>query len=342
MLTIASARATSAAPGCVSPLILTGPSTSPESNIDRLFRPAEIASHGAFQDGGLRFNNPINLVISEARYIWQHSNMPDVVLSLGTGTTEAQSPKAPKFRHVLNDGFIPRLCRSFMTSMDGQGTWRELENRIDEKSRRHYFRLNVGLDEAPPIDDVTCMERLRDSVHFEPNAASTRIELVSAILTASFFFELDAKPCFENGLFRCEGSIYCRNNSYGVIQTLAKTNGSRLEFSNENGYLADFDGLKAVCMRCHKYRKRIAFYVRDLNALTTVFLKSAEWPLRRISGFPQSVQWFIERQRLDAEFGSSDKISRLHCEACEQDQQKRKGSVLLSAKQTKRRRKARS
>ena len=92
-----------------------------------LFRPIQISSSGTFQDGGLKHNNPINLALWESRYIWPEIEKPDVVISLGTGTgSRTSSTPAPNFRHVIHDGFIPRLWRCFMSSLDGQGAWRDL------------------------------------------------------------------------------------------------------------------------------------------------------------------------------------------------------------------------
>ena len=225
-----------------------------------------------------------------------------------------------------------------MSSLDGQNTWRELENRIEEGSSKHYFRLNVSLHETPAIDDVACMERMRNSVHFEPDAAGERTELALALLTGSFFFELDTIPRFEAGLFRCEGSIYCRNNIYAVIATLTNMNGARLNFTNDNGFLADFGGISAICLQCKRYRKKVVFYVTELiESFTTIYLGGGEWPRRRISGFPQTLQWFIRRQRLDAAFGAPTIISRPECRDCSHGLTKRKETGPLLKAQSKKR-----
>ena len=85
-----------------------------------LFKPAGIQGVGTFQDSGLKYNNPVDLALWESKQIWPPNTAPDIVLSLGTGTEDClKSLKAPYFRHVLNDSFIPRLCRSFMSSLDG-------------------------------------------------------------------------------------------------------------------------------------------------------------------------------------------------------------------------------
>ncbi|KAK5163302.1 hypothetical protein LTR04_002627 [Oleoguttula sp. CCFEE 6159] len=271
-----------------------------------LFRPANIAAYGAFQDGGLKHNNPINLALWESRHVWPEHSIPDVVLSLGTGTPELQSPRAPHFRHFLNDGFIPRLCRSFMSSLDGENTWKEVENRLDDTSRQNYFRFNVGMTDAPSIDDVTCMETLRRSVHFQPSGPSSLAELVSALLISCFYFQLDFLPHFESGFYRCEGSIRCRNNGTTIVNAMKRVYTSQLEFVTDSGTLADFNGRDDVCTWCHRYSKRLVFYVRHPTDTMSMYLRTSDQTRRRISGFPQSIEWFVKQQRLDATFGLPD------------------------------------
>lgn len=94
-----------------------------------------------------------------------------MVLSLGTGQEkQSVSLGAPNFRYMFQDGFIPRLYRSFMSSLDGQVAWRDLQNRLDQKARENYFRLNVSLsDELSTIDDVGRMDEIRRQVESEPD-----------------------------------------------------------------------------------------------------------------------------------------------------------------------------
>lgn len=166
--------------------------------VERLFKPAYIASLGSFQDGGLRHNDPMELALWECPKIWTSDTTPDVVLSLGTGKEDdLRSPKAPNFRNVLDDGFIPRLCRSFMSSLDGERAWRDLANRLDDNSRGNYFRLNVPFSGGEPrLDDVGRMDELRQSVHLQPEGPRDRKRIALAILVTSFYFELDTIPIF--------------------------------------------------------------------------------------------------------------------------------------------------
>ncbi|MCJ1473164.1 hypothetical protein MMC13_001815 [Lambiella insularis] len=175
-----------------------------------LFQSARISNVGTFQDGGLKHNNPVNLALWESRQIWPSISQPDLVLSLGTGTEIPKSPSAPHFRHVFRDGFLPRIYRSFMSSLDGQNTWRDFVNHLDDESRRDYIRLNISLPtELLALDDESQMERLRQSVHLQFPLEQDDLETAFAIMVSRFFFELDAIPerdAFEsaNGPLRSE------------------------------------------------------------------------------------------------------------------------------------------
>ena len=239
---------------------------------------------------------------------------------------EVESPKAPHFRHVLNDGFVPRLGRAFMSSMDGQRTWRKLESRVGDENPQCHFRLNVALDKVPLLDDANCMDKMRATVRGQIDISSEYIELAAAILTASLYFELDSHPEFEAGTYRCEGSILCRNNAESVIRGLHKLNRPPSRFSCDKGHLADFGGLEQICNECRNYSKKVAFYVNDLRSLFTIFLDVEGGQRRRISGFPQTPQWFVDRQRFDAPFGHPGAVKRLERCRCRTDSPKRRAS----------------
>jgi len=285
----------------------------------RLFKPAFITSLGSFQDGGLRHNNPMDLALWECPKLWPTSTSPDVVVSLGTGMDDnTNSPKAPNFRHIFNDGFIPRLCRSFMSSLDGERTWRDLSNRLDDTSKADYFRLNVPfLGDEPRLDDVGCMGELRRSVQLQPNGLRDRSNVAFALLVASFFFELDRAPTFETGRYLCQGFIMCRNNPQAVLKSLTKLHNTRLELVTDDvslGVLSPGD----VCSMCHMYCKRVHFYVRHREDIININIKVHHLERRKISGFPHSLMWFIRQQHLDEQFGSADHDipQSRRCRAC--------------------------
>ena len=121
---------------------------------------------GKFQDGALRHNNPISIALWECDRIWPRETPKDVVLSLGTGRTAiVTTPQAVSPDHTVNSKFIPRLCRSFLTGLDGEMAWRQLLNHVGRDDEKRYFRLNVDLaGPEPRLDDLRAMEQLSREV----------------------------------------------------------------------------------------------------------------------------------------------------------------------------------
>lgn len=167
------------------------------------------------------------------------------------------------------------------------------------------------------MDDANQMENLRRCVSLLPNGLEDRINAASALLTASFYFELQSIPYFENGNYECHGTIRCRNNFDEVLRFFETNYDKQLEFSvNANflGFLSSSD----ICTICHMYSKTITFNVKQLEDTVTIKLKLNAHEKRKISGFPHNMLWFIKQQQLDAVFGTSyhdsPRISR--CQMC--------------------------
>jgi hypothetical protein len=243
-----------------------------------------------------------------------------VVLSLGTGTEDNPiSPIAPNFRGFITDGFIPRICRSFISSLDGEVTWKHLQNSLNEKSQPDHFRLNVPLQgKEPAIDDITCMDELRKSAQ-AVHSLGDYIDIATALLVSSFYFELTALPQLEGDFYKCHGTVRCRGRSDTIIKSLSNLHG-RLEFATESELLGTLNPISDFCQLCHKYRKRVTFYIQHPKEIITLFLKTGGTrKCRKISGFPQCIEWFIQQQHLNAAFGTADHgcPGRLYCSACD-------------------------
>ncbi|KAL8939686.1 MAG: hypothetical protein Q9216_003226 [Gyalolechia sp. 2 TL-2023] len=287
---------------------------------EALFKPASINGLGIFQDGGLKHNNPVDLALWESKKIWSPDTGPDVVLSLGTGTEDyLKSAKAPHFRHVFNDGFIPRLCRSFMSSLDGERAWQDLENRLDDCSRSDYFRWNIPLyGEEPRIDDIEQIDRLRASVHVQADREENRRQTAVALLAATFYLELKDIPPFECGQYTCHGMIKCRNNFEAVLEALTRLCGDGITFRTDQIGLGSLSG-NDMCSMCGRYVKDVVFNVRHLEETISIRLQYQQRHRRKISGFPHSVSWFLKQQRLRNDFGASenDFPTSLDCPGCQ-------------------------
>ncbi len=230
-----------------------------------------------------------------------------------------KSPSAPNFRHLFKDGFIPQLYRSFMSSLDGQSVWREFVNGLNERSREDYFQFNISLsDVEPALDNTDRMGELRETVHLQAHSLQDCGNTASALLISSFFFELTMSPQFDSGFYRGQGTIRCRLKSGVIIRSLTNLHPSHLEFVTDTESLVPFSGKADVCCLCHRYSKRVEFYIRHPSDLMTIYLQIGLQKRRKISGFPQTMEWFVKQQNLDAVFGTSDhsNLGGLSCQRC--------------------------
>ena len=277
----------------------------------------DIPAVGSFQDGGLRNNNPINIALAESKEIWPGVR-PDVVLSLGTGTEEPLSPAIPLFRNVFKDGFLLRLSRSLIHSLNGEGPWRELMNRLDNDQKAAFFRMNIALPHGSNIrlDDAAQMTLLKDSVQNQSNLRKDQEFTVISLLSSTFYFELDGMPVFYNDLYYCSGTVRCRYDARKVFRSFRQFS-SQMDLLTDLAYLAPLQE-ESICDVCNIFSRPITLRVRDLSDLVPIYIQLEPDVRRHISGSPQSIGWYVKQQCLDAAFGTSNHgiPRRLNCLKC--------------------------
>ncbi len=213
-------------------------------------------------------NNPIKLALWESLRIDPSLSKPNLVVFVGTGTsTKTKSPRAASFRHVLFDGFIPRLWRAHMSSFDDESNFRDVVNSLDRENREDYKRLNVVLSRnEPTMDNTSRMDELRQLVHLNSQMIQVCEETIYALLIASFYFELSCipSPLLENQI-RCLGTIRCRLPGEVMVELLERIHPSRLSFVTHSRALGYYFGKRDLCSSCRRYRKSVEFIVRDLG-----------------------------------------------------------------------------
>ncbi|KAL1885228.1 hypothetical protein Plec18167_001885 [Paecilomyces lecythidis] len=281
-----------------------------------LFSTIDIPGLGAFQDGGMgRHNNPVNVALSEARHLWPDDADPDVVVTLGTGS-ETASQKLSQFRNVVMDGWVPRLYRSMKSSFDGHATWREVMSRLDDGSQKNFFRFDTFLPNGlPAMDNTKCMDDLSSSTRRQ--SGENYGEAALSLLTSCLFFRLERVPEYQNGLFHCIGTIRCRAPARSLIKRLVSMEPEQQGFYKDNLNLGLQLSADDICQVCHRYSLPVRFFVRSLEETMTLSLRLGV-TARRLSAFPSSIQWFVDKQGLNCAFGSSNHGTpfELDCPAC--------------------------
>jgi hypothetical protein len=281
------------------------------------FKPIKIGDQ-EFWDGGLGFPNPIELATWEAKRIWSENTVHDITLSLGTGEVIKGKSNVKRSSHS-----ILRLWASFMDFLDGHTRSRDMTNCLSEQHRKDYFRLDTQLSSPIRLDDVENLQSQKERIHLNPLCQLT--EVATALLVSNFFFTLDQPSCYQGGFYYCQGSIRCRINPKDVFNALGELHASTLQFVIESEVIGDCS-IANICAACCRYRKQVSFFVRQPKDIVSISLQGKQSFQRKISGFPNSIQWFEVQQGFHSPFGKQNThFLTFSCPICDESK-KRKAS----------------
>ena len=245
---------------------------------------------------------------------------PDLVVSLGTDTQEmASHSHALSSQGQLHDGFVPRLWRSFMSSLDGQLPWTELLNRLDITDRQKYMRLNVPLSDVRfTMFDVNGIKGLQEIVQIEVQNSQACKHIAFALLIASLYFEFCETPQLIHGKYQCHGILLSSLPGNMLDDALHSVGVPTFAFAIHGRMLANYNSVTDICSVCHRFGKHIDFWSSSLTDMVNISVQSKTFGRRTISACPQTVEWFLSQQQLDAGFGRADHDRGLHpiCKVC--------------------------
>lgn len=233
------------------------------------------------------------------------------MLSIGTGFQQKLlSPVASNVRNLLQDGALARVYRASMQSLslNGQLSWEDHWHGLDEESKKRHFRLNLPLvDHEPRIDDVDKMQYLHDQIRHHLGDMEG---IARAFKAVSFFFELDQPLVFEGQGYTCHGSILSRSPDSGALVQNLRTAYPFAQFLHQEASLG-FLSPKDLCESCGRFQKLVTFHIRHPSDRVDIRFSFNRLFRRSISGFPQPIEWFVKRQKLNAKFGLPDHLSRM-------------------------------
>ena len=81
-----------------------------------------------------------------------------------------------------------------------------------------------------------------------------------------------------------------------MVEILKQIHPLRLTFVTNTQTLSYYAGSNDLCPVCQRYQKHVQFSLLDLDQPTSIYVRSALEQQRRISAFPQTMQWYINRQ----------------------------------------------
>lgn len=171
-------------------------------------------------------------------------------------------------------------------------------------------------------------------------------EFKIALIASSFFFELCCTPKYGRAAtYLCEGTIRIKGNPNLVLELLLSLNYPSVEFTSEEDELGEVYLAGAICPTCKMFAQHVQSHVRDRDKPHTIYIKLDEDVRYPISGFPQTMSWFCEKQGLfDAFSTSSFERERCVCDRLRElpklDDRKRRASSQQLTTQASNHRKA--
>ncbi|KAF4494011.1 Acyl transferase acyl hydrolase lysophospholipase [Fusarium agapanthi] len=267
------------------------------------FRPARIGDSEVFQDGGLAVNNPVCIAIREATLLSQDMAEPSVVVSLGTGSASEDNNGSSG---ILSEKFLPRLSRALWKQTGSKVTWSHLLSHQRADSNTKLFRFDVDfMGEEPLLDDVSMVEHVRQTAHDIAIGSSSLRRLCRHLRAELFLFELDElhPPYFLRGSYQCTGRVTCRLRAHtpeykAFISQLCEKAAS---------FRVGTQFLKITSESINTNLSfRVNFTVPNLGSSISIALLERTDEEFHINGSPFVIQWLIQRQALNAGFGTSD------------------------------------
>ncbi|CUS11969.1 unnamed protein product [Tuber aestivum] len=185
-----------------------------------------------FDDGGIRYNNPVLLANTERKVIWpeKRDRDPDILLSIGTlkstqfrSNSKVADKQNSKPRLGLRQ-YIRKVWKiaanAIEDDLDCENTWHNFFDSLNipetgEYRKRKYCRLNPKIPEPlPALDSVARMDELENRTR-QYCKESPEVRNVALTLTASlFYFELkgakESPQQVGTRMWSCNGEILCR------------------------------------------------------------------------------------------------------------------------------------
>ncbi|KAK9417273.1 putative PNPLA domain-containing protein [Seiridium unicorne] len=275
-------------------------------------------SHKRYIDGAVLHNNPIRIADLERRILWPECPVPDIILSLGTGSSASLTRASSDYTSAPRKGVITHgrqlysiLRNNMDQTLDCDRAWEDFFDGITSTTSTtafaisRYRRINPDLGTVPALDEKDRMEELRRKVQETLQRDQPRLrDIARQLIASTFYFELiSASDADADGKFSVQGKIQCRlPQPSAEICELAKNFRKRTVYRNEQMRFIIFEdaaleSLKTVHMTDRTLDTMIRegvfkvapvrFRVKNKVTPTQIVLKFGEIAMHPVSGFPR-------------------------------------------------------
>ncbi|KAI0003957.1 hypothetical protein F4779DRAFT_621638 [Xylariaceae sp. FL0662B] len=181
------------------------------------------ASQKTYIDGAVLHNNPVRIADSERKMLWPDHHAPDLLLSIGTGSSPTLSRSESEHMAAAPKGIFShgRQLYSIMRSnlkqtLDCERAWEDYFAGVTTTlprsfSTSRFLRINPIINEVPALDEKEKMDSLRVKVQESLRRDPQIKEVARQLIASTFYFELISVSEPEpDGTTKIQGRIQCR------------------------------------------------------------------------------------------------------------------------------------
>ena len=164
------------------------------------------ASQKTYIDGAVSHNNPVNIADSERKILWPDSQVPDLFLSIGTGSCStlprigSEKMSAARKGIISHTRYLYGILRSTLQqTLDCEKAWDDYIANITTSPLNtflssRFIRINPDVGEIPALDDKTQITswraKARDNLSEDPRVP----EIANRLIASTFYFEHHPAP----------------------------------------------------------------------------------------------------------------------------------------------------
>ncbi|KAI1124855.1 hypothetical protein F5Y10DRAFT_284739 [Nemania abortiva] len=181
------------------------------------------ASQKTYIDGAVLHNNPVRIADSERKILWPDNQVPDLFLSIGTGSSPTLSRVGSEKMSAARKGIVSHtrylygILRSTLEqTLDCEKAWDDYMAGVTTSLSSPFLtskfvRINPDVGEIPALDDKAKMLALRTRA-VEALSVDPRIpEIAKQLIASTFYFEHLPMPNIQpDGTLQVQGKIRCR------------------------------------------------------------------------------------------------------------------------------------
>jgi hypothetical protein len=258
------------------------------------------------------YNSPASLAMQEAAAIYPETPKPSLVVSFGTGIAKENGLDTTSSSCFWKKSFFTRIFQVFWQYGNSTRAWQQLLGHQAAADSRNFFRFNVEFTgEEPRLDDVKAVKEIANRARASMTSSADLDRLVLRQRAELLYFELDRDSPFKvmGGGYVWNGKLRCRLGSQAreVFMVQLKQASARIIVGSRSTGV-DFQ-LVSTGADTGRFCQAIQITTAGRADPIEIFLQEGDEPCP-ISGAPFSLQWLLQRQKLDARFGISEHRKR--------------------------------